>query len=937
MTLSRTKLLTAAVALSLSTNLYAPPGGGGGGGGGSSPIALSCNTDSPDPANINELVPQGTHPGGIKFIEVIVLEDVADITGWQLCTSDKGKSPDCFSFGSGDFILGDHDDGNDDSGVTSVTATQYFSSEQTLSSNEWEIALLDGSGDVLDYVHYCNSGCTPAYWDVPASCSTGFDGTKDNWGRNPDGTGDFEKDIEPTPGTNNNGGGGEATLAYYQISHSSPVLTCEAADITITAIDSDGNPMNPSSDTTINLSAELVSGSSATNTFYPSSYTFSGSESSTTVQFVRTEPGILDIDVTDGSVTDQDGLATDPDIEFTDVAFKFYADGVADVIGTQIAGKENTVAPGNQEITLRAIESDPDTGECTVLKPASGFEVNFGYECKNPTSCSSGQLLSVDGTSVSGVSNGTSPQYDPVTIDFDASGTATLTLNYQDVGQIQVYASADVSVSGGTGETVTVTGSSNPFVVRPFALRMVDIEDSFGNPNPGGDETAGNGFVSAGSDFFVTIESYLYQAADDDADNDGSPDADAILTDNGLTPNFSQQIDLSINAFSPLGADSLPGDLEGDAPIQATAFSEGAATATLRYLEVGSITLLAGPVDYLSSGEMLSIPTEKIGRFYPDYFELSGVELETTCPLIGSTALIYMQQPFASFKYQIEAKAVGGTTTEKYDMVYYPTDEVKISAEAGDDGVDLSGRMSSSSISGWVGGVIDRVSSPILDLTFNRNGGAGGFEDGPYEDVRLGFYIDETNGLGDGNNFESGSLNFDPSVAGSCGASCTGIQIGSNSYDVYYGRLYIQSAHGPENQDLPVPFLVQYWNGSSFVTAINDSCSQIPLSNITFDGNSIDTAGNRTVTVGAGTSTGTLGISGVNAQPALGDFTLEFSAPGEGNTGYFNLGISNVPAWLRYDWDQDGAADDINMPDALITFGRARGNDRMIFWQERYQ
>ncbi|MGB0205591.1 MAG: hypothetical protein ACPF9K_11155, partial [Neptuniibacter sp.] len=279
MTLSKTKLLTAAVALSLSTNLYAPPGGGGGGGGGgSSPIALSCNTDSPDPANINELVPQGTHPGGIRFIEVIVMEDVADITGWQLCTSDKGKSPDCYSFGSGDFILGDHDDGNDDNGITSVTATQYFSSEQTLSSNEWEIALLDSSGDVLDYVHYCNSGCTPAYWDVPASCSTGFDGTKDNWGRNPDGTGDFEKDIEPTPGTNNNGGGGEATLAYYQISHSSPSLTCEAADITITAIDSDGNQIAPSSGTTINLSAELVSGSSATNTFVPSSYTFNGSE-----------------------------------------------------------------------------------------------------------------------------------------------------------------------------------------------------------------------------------------------------------------------------------------------------------------------------------------------------------------------------------------------------------------------------------------------------------------------------------------------------------------------------------------------------------------------------------------------------------------------------------------------------------------------------------
>jgi hypothetical protein len=64
---------------------------------------------------------------------------------------------------------------------------------------------------------------------------------------------------------------------------------------------------------------------------------------------------------------------------------------------------------------------------------------------------------------------------------------------------------------------------------------------------------------------------------------------------------------------------------------------------------------------------------------------------------------------------------------------------------------------------------------------------------------------------------------------------------------------------------------------------------------------------------------------------------LQFSAPGEGNSGYFYVDVTSVPEWLRYDWNQDGAADDVSVPDALITFGRARGNDRMIFWQERYQ
>jgi hypothetical protein len=325
----------------------------------------------------------------------------------------------------------------------------------------------------------------------------------------------------------------------------------------------------------------------------------------------------------------------------------------------------------------------------------------------------------------------------------------------------------------------------------------------------------------------------------------------------------------------------------------------------------------------------------KIGRFYPDYIALSDVNVTSSC-----SSFIYMQQPFAEVAYRLEARAANDDVTENYDIALYDTEEVKFAAEDSDNGTDLSSRLTTSSaLSGWTAGVVNRTSSGdgvIADLIFTRNGGAAGFEDGPYEQLQLGIYLDQTTGLGDGNNFDSVTLNFDPATAGSCGGSCTGAEIGS-TFDARYGRLYTQSAHGPENEALPVPFSVQYWDGNGFVTAINDSCSQVPLTNITFDGNSIDTAGNRIVTVGAGTSTGTLGINGVNAQPASGDFTLEFSAPGEGNTGYFNLGISNVPNWLRYDWDQNGSADDANMPDALITFGRARGNDRMIFWQERYQ
>lgn len=807
----------------------------------------------------------------------------------------------------------------------------------------FDAVLKDKDGLPIDYFSFNgyelqhDTSCTYTY-DTHHSASGGS--AKIIHRKTNDGTADWSHEtsgsVDPTEGSSNDGDGG-ATLSYYEISHSSPSLTCEAATITITAIDSDGNQIDPSSGTTINLSAELVAGSNVTNTFIPSSYTFNGSESSTSVQLVRTASGTLDIDVTDGTVTDQDGQATDPDIEFTDVAFKFYADNVADAIGTQIAGKENTLAPGNQVITLRAIESDPDTGQCTSLKPATDIAVNFGYECENPSSCSTGQLLMVDGTPVSGFSNGATPEYESVDLDFDATGTATLVLNYQDAGQIQVYASAEVDVANGGAEKVTVTGTSNSFVVRPFALRLVDIEDSSGNANPGGDETAGSGFVSAGSDFFVTIESYLYEAADD-SDQNGEPDSGSGLSNNGLTPNFSQQIDFDITAYTPVGPDNAAGALEGENPLLASEFSSGSATATLQYIEVGSMSLSADPIDYLGSGEILTIPAEKIGRFYPDYFSISDQSITTACTPLSGTHFTYMQQPFGAVEYKIEARAVNGEITQKYDLGEYTvgTASVKLQAEDSDDGVDLSSRIDTvESLSGWADGVIDRTASSALSaVTFSRLGGdSAGLEDGPFNALQLGLKLENEP---DSRNFQDSDKNMQASSAGSCGAACDAVEVGSTQV-VRYGRLYIQSAHGPENEALSVPFYTQYWDGSNFVISEDDSCTQLPLTAITFDGNSIDNAANRTVALDSGSTTGSMNIDGANAEPLSGDFGLLFSAPGEGNTGYFNVQVNSLDEWLRYDWNQDGSANDTSTNNALITFGRARGNDRLIFWQERYQ
>ena len=94
---------------------------------------------------------------------------------------------------------------------------------------------------------------------------------------------------------------------------------------------------------------------------------------------------------------------------------------------------------------------------------------------------------------------------------------------------------------------------------------------------------------------------------------------------------------------------------------------------------------------------------------------------------------------------------------------------------------------------------------------------------------------------------------------------------------------------------------------------------------------------NRTVPIGGGTTTGQYAnIDGVGVNFNSSDADHYFTAPGEGNTGSFDIemDLTNRP-WLRFDWNQDGDfLNDIQMPPANIGFGSYRGHDRIIYWRE---
>src|SRR5690606_10241016 len=71
--------------------------------------------------------------------------------------------------------------------------------------------------------------------------------------------------------------------------------------------------------------------------------------------------------------------------------------------------------------------------------------------------------------------------------------------------------------------------------VRPFGLGFTNIAGLV--PNPGASTPAGAVFTTAGSGFAATVGAYLWQGADD-AGNDGVPDTNADVTNNGLTPAY---------------------------------------------------------------------------------------------------------------------------------------------------------------------------------------------------------------------------------------------------------------------------------------------------------------------------------------------------------------------------------------------------------------
>ena len=735
------------------------------------------------------------------------------------------------------------------------------------------------------------------------------------------------------------------TVSHYAISHSGTSVTCQAVDVTVTAHDVSHNTVAPGSGTQINLATStgagdwqsVVSGNGSlangTVNDGTGSYTFVDSaETQAVLSFTHRSVGPVNFNISSPA----EHATEDANLVMAESGFIFLnaSDGNT-TIPTQIAGKPSSINPDGKTLSVQAVRaSDNDPAFCVAMF-ASGTtgDVDLAAACVNPNSCAGLSYNLVNGNTATGIStvaddglSGGASSYTSVPLLFGADGRADFVMNYGDAGEMQLNARYNLPLEDGSSSGIYMVGESNAFVLRPFGFDIdldSDLSTTAFEPDRQLNGTAGSSYASnatstsyyakAGDDFQVRIRAVQWQATDD-TDNNGIPDAGVNLTDNTTTENFSntETVTLTPVFIDPTGWQD--GSLNNAAGMSLT---NGELVQTISWTEVGianfTATLESG--SYLLSGSSVTGVVENVGRFTPHHFIV-----DTDAILPSGSDYSYLGQPFIA-QYEIHAVNANGDVTKNYTGAYNKLNiDSDISYGAVDDvGVSLNSRLTPSAI---IATMADGKSGVIsVPLTIARNASA---VDDPFNDVVVGLLITDSDGVSQ----LPTALDIDTTAP-------TGVdhqQLGSTAMDLYYGRVYIPPAYGPETPagSLDLPFELQYWDGTAFVTNTNDSDSRYDAWTYTCDDPDPPTADTLECYVDA-----PLIIPGAPATVSGGlpDSAkhITITRPGAGNTGSLEFTLT-VDSWLQYDWDADGTFTD--NPSARVTFGSYRGHDKIIYWRE---
>ncbi len=546
----------------------------------------------------------------------------------------------------------------------------------------------------------------------------------------------------------------------------------------------------------------------------------------------------------------------------------------------------NHVSDELQIINIAALGKDPDSTECIPSFQNVTKELQFQSTYTNPAT--GGLAVHVDGSAINASSPGTS-----LNVNFDANGNSSVTLQYGDVGQLNL-----TIVYQGSGDDVgLVLNGVDSFITRPddFSIIIAD--------NPAAGDADGAVFKKAGETFPIEIS--------------------AINSSGDTTPNYGQEspaesVKLLNNLLDPAGQHNplILGSFNAFGTNCSGASASGTACGQFRWDEVGIIEIIPSVADddYLGAGNVIGAGSGHLGRFIPDHFDVitNGPEFGSSCGIFS-----YLGQPFHYLTepvLTVIARNTGGDTTLNYAGNFWKL------TNAG-----LTGKSYSAATGTLDLGLVPAVDPVIAEtgagagtLTFSSGGGIAFMRNAvvaPFEaEIQLQVNVTDSDGV----IYPANPAYFGQTLPGQ------GIAF-SNGKNMRYGRLTLENAHGSELLPLSVPLRAEYYDGTGFVPNEDDNCTPYTATQLLL----ADHTGN----LSAGDTT----ASGLGTLFNGGGDALELSAPGEGNDGSaqleYNLGSigANLP-WLLFDWNGDGFAD--NNPISKATFGIFKGDPRLIYMRE---
>jgi len=727
-------------------------------------------------------------------------------------------------------------------------------------------------------------------------------------------------------------------VEHYELSTPSTGLACQASTVKVTAC---ADATSPCTNPVTSLAGQSATLSTSAGTLGSTTITFDASGSATTTLAHASASNGATVTVTLSGETMSatsarrccaDGTscsaANSCSTTFNTAGFLIAAgaNGNAATVPTQTAGTSSG------SWVLRAVKTNTTTKACEAALSGS-TTVNWGVQCNDPATCSSGNRMTLTGSSavaVAGNANGSSSASTAVTMSFDANGNAPFSFNYADVGRVTLLASK----AAGGSLLSALSGSSNAFVVKPagFVLSAIRCTNytagncattAIANPgnNPGAASAAGSAFIPAGKPFSATVTAV-------DANGNATPNYGRETTPEGVT--------LTAALVQPAG---------GNAPALTNpsafgSFSNGVATGTtFAWPEVGIVTLTpaVGDDSYLGAGNVTGTASGNVGRFIPAGFAAAAAipnvvhRVDQSCA--AASSFTYLDENF-SLGFTLTARNASGATTQNHTGAFALLDlgtasKFNLAGIAGSTMFKTTNsRLSLNASSGnW--------SSGVASVTLKAAALRTATPDGPFS-ADFGILPVDPDGV----TLLSQDLDTDAPANGVDRAKVGTIPL-------RFGRLRLQNGIGAANRPLNLPLEAQYWSGTAYTTNTLDSCTRVSATNLSFGnlrklnasdaamvGSAVTVASGKglvTLAAPAGGRVGTLDVALLldTATPPVDASCLKSQA-GWTATKAATAGASQ--AALRGLWCGATFSD----PSARATWGLYRGADGVVYQRENY-